>query len=301
VPIKTLSARNILSSLVVALILFFLIRVLYKNWLQVSSFDFAFTWSSLAVSFLMLFGFFFLRVYIWRVMLGNMGVSIKFLRCIKISFLGSMGKYLPGKVWMVLGKVYLSGQEGIAKPTALASVVLEVVLELTASIVFFLLFLSTSTKQQVLSENLIYILSLVMVAGLLFLHPRLFYTITNWVLRRMKQETINASIGYRGMLHLFALYCVLVLVQGVAFYFFVNAICYVSPRAIFGLSASVAIAGAVGTLSVFTPSGLGVREGVLALLLANYVVTPVAVLLSLLARLWITLGELICALFASRI
>ena len=300
-PIKTLSARNILSSLVVALILFFLIRVLYKNWLQVSSFDFAFTWSSLAVSFLMLFGFFFLRVYIWRVMLGNMGVSIKFLRCIKISFLGSMGKYLPGKVWMVLGKVYLSGQEGIAKPTALASVVLEVVLELTASIVFFLLFLSTSTKQQVLSENLIYILSLVMVAGLLFLHPRLFYTITNWVLRRMKQETINASIGYRGMLHLFALYCVLVLVQGVAFYFFVNAICYVSPRAIFGLSASVAIAGAVGTLSVFTPSGLGVREGVLALLLANYVVTPVAVLLSLLARLWITLGELICALFASRI
>ena len=300
-PIKTVTARNILSFLVVALILFFLVRVLYKNWLQVSSFDFTFTWSSLAVSFLLLFCFFFLRVYIWKIMLGKMGVAMNLLRCIKISFLGTMGKYLPGKVWLVVGKVYLSGKEGIEKPTAFASVVLEVMLELTASIVFFLLFLSFSAERSVLSENLIYILALVVVAGLVFLHPGMFYAITNGLLRRFKQETIKASIGYSGMLHLFALYTALVLVQGVAFYFFVNAICYLSPRTIFGLSASVAIAGALGTLSVFTPSGLGVREGVLALLLANYVVAPVAVLLSLRARLWVTAGEIACALFASRI
>jgi hypothetical protein len=63
----------------------------------------------------------------------------------------------------------------------------------------------------------------------------------------------------------------------------------------------VAAAGALGTLSIFAPSGLGVREGVLALLLTTYVVSPVAVLISLLARLWVTLGELVCALFGSRL
>jgi uncharacterized membrane protein YbhN (UPF0104 family) len=93
----------------------------------------------------------------------------------------------------------------------------------------------------------------------------------------------------------------LMLVQGIAFYFFINAICVLPLSTLFGLSASVAVAGALGTLSVFAPSGLGVREGVLALLLANYVISPVAVLISLLARIWVTLGEVVCALLGSRL
>ncbi len=29
-------------------------------------------------------------------------------KSVKVSFLSMVGKYLPGKVWLVLGKVYLS-------------------------------------------------------------------------------------------------------------------------------------------------------------------------------------------------
>ena len=235
------------------------------------------------------------------VMLRKMKVSLNFRKCVKISFLSTMGKYLPGKVWLVLGKVYLAGKEGIPKPLALASAVLEVVLELTASIVFFLVFLAARPGLTALSDNLLYILGFAVAAGLVMLHPKVFYAIINGVLGWMKKESIQATIGYIGMIHLFSYYLLLVIIQGIAFYFFINAICFIPLNTIFGLSASVAVAGALGTLSVFAPSGLGVREGILALLLANYVVSPVAVLISLLARIWVTAGEIVCALFGSRL
>ena len=118
-----ITVRNAGSFLLVALILFFLIRVLYRNWLQVKSFDFSFALSSLVISFLILLAYLFFRVYIWMVMLRKMDVSLSFRRCLKISFLSTMGKYIPGKVWLVLGKVYLAGKEGVPKPLAFASAI----------------------------------------------------------------------------------------------------------------------------------------------------------------------------------
>jgi hypothetical protein len=230
-----------------------------------------------------------------------MKVSLGFRPCLKISFLSTMGKYLPGKVWLLLGKVYLAGKDGIPRPIALASAVLEVVLELTASIVFFLVYMATRPETTALSDNLLTILGVAVAVGLVMLHPRVFSASINSLLKWMKKDSIQAAIGYAGMIHLFSYYLLLVLVQGIAFYFFINAICFLPLSTFFGLSASVAVAGALGTLSVFAPSGLGVREGVLALLLANYVVSPVAVLISLLARIWVTLGELVCALSGSRL
>ncbi len=296
-----INAKSTASFLLVGLILFFLIRVLYRNWLQVKSFDFSFAWSSLLLSFLILLAYLVLRVYIWKVILHKMKVSLGFRTCLKISFLSTMGKYLPGKVWLVLGKVYLAGKEGIPKPIALASAVLEVVLELTASIVFFLVFLCARTGLTTLSNNLLYVLIIAVAVGLIMLHPAVFYAVTNTGLRWIKKDTIQAVLGYAGMLHLFSYYLLLIFIQGLAFYFFINAICFLPVSTLFGLSASVAAAGALGTLSVFAPSGLGVREGVLAVLLTSYVVSPVAVLISLLARIWVTLGELVCALFGSRL
>ena len=105
------------------------------------------------------------------------------------------------------------------------------------------------------------------------MHPRVFYKVINTLLYRFKKETIPEAIKYRDIIQLFFFYNGLVLVQGVAFYFFVNALCYVPLQNLVGLTASFAVAGALGTVSFFAPSGLGVREGILALLLSTYIVS----------------------------
>jgi len=250
---------------------------------------------------ILLFGFFFLRVYCWQLILKKMNIYLSLRKSVKVSFLSMIGKYIPGKVWLVLGKIYLSGKEGVPRVEAFTSVVIEIVMEIVASIFFFFFFLLSVMEQPLLSLKVIYFLGLIMVAGLVFLHPRIFYKLINIVLYCWKGEKIEKSISYRDMIKLFAFYNFIVLFQGIAFYFFVNALCYVPLDKILGLTGSMAIAGTIGTLSFFAPSGLGVREGILAFLLTSYVISPIAVLISLLARLWVTLGEVVCALFAWRL
>ena len=48
---------------------------------------------------------------------------------------------------------------------------------------------------------------------------------------------------------------------------------------------------------MFVPGGLGVREGVYALLLAELLPGPVAAAVAILSRLWLTALELLVALF----
>jgi uncharacterized membrane protein YbhN (UPF0104 family) len=296
-----INPKNVISFLVIILILFYLLRFLYKNWMEVSTYDFQLKYHYLLISLPVLFGFFLLRVYCWRMILKKMDIVITMRKSIKISFVSMMGRYIPGKVWLIMGKVYLSGKEGVPRVEAFASVVMEILLEIIASIFFFFFFLFSFTEQSLLSHKVIYFLCAIMVVGLVFLHPKVFYKIINFILLRWKNEEIKMYMRYRDIIQLFALYNLIVLSQGIAFYFFVNAICYVPFNNILGLTGSLAIAGALGTLSVFSPSGLGVREGILALLLTNYVISPMAVLISLLARIWTTLGEIICALFAWRL
>jgi len=290
------NTQTIMTAVVVALILLFLIRFLVNNWRQVAAFDFTFTYSYLFLSFPVLFVFFFLRVYAWQVILKKMKIALPLRTCLKVSFLSMMGKFLPGKVWTVLGKIYLSDKEGVPKTEAFTSVAIEIVLEIVASIFFFFLYLFSLMEQPLLSPKVLYLLGVVLIGGLVFLHPLVFYTVLNSLLRALKKETVSAAIKYRDIIQIFLFYIIIVLVQGVAFYLFVNALLYVPFQNLVGLTASFAVAGALGTLSFFAPSGLGVREGVLALLLSTYVISPVAVLISLLARIWVTLAEVTCAL-----
>ena len=296
-----LNTQTVITAVVVGLILFFLIRFLFNNWREVAAFDFTFTYSYLILSFPALLVFFFLRVYAWKAILKKMQIALPLSKCLKVSFLSMMGKYLPGKVWTVLGKVYLSDKEGVPKVEAFTSVVIEIVLEIVASIFFFFFYLFSLMEQPLLSPKVLYLLGLILVGGLVFLHPRVFYKVLNALLSRFKKETIPEVIKYRDIIQIFLFYVVIILVQGVAFYFFVNALFYVPLQNLVGLTACFAVAGALGTLSFFAPSGLGVREGILALLLSTYIISPIAVLISLLARIWVTLVEVSCALCAWRL
>jgi uncharacterized protein (TIRG00374 family) len=296
-----INLKNVISFFIVGLILFFLFRFLYENWQEVSAYDFQLNYYYILISFPLLFGFFIMRVYCWRLVLKKMGIILSIKKSVKISFLSMMGRYLPGRVWMVMGKVYLCGKEGVSKGDAFASVVMEIVLEIVASIFFFFFFLYAVMEKPLLSPEVIYSLAIVMIFGLVLLYPRVFYAMINFFLLRLKGEKIKECISYKDTIQLFFLYNFIVLLQGCAFYVFINSICYVSLDKILGLTGSLSIAGALGTLSFFTPSGLGVREGVLALLLSNFVAPPIAVIISLLTRLWVTLGEVFCALFAWRL
>jgi uncharacterized membrane protein YbhN (UPF0104 family) len=65
-----------------------------------------------------------------------------------------------------------------------------------------------------------------------------------------------------------------------------------APQYILFLTGALAISSTLGLIAIFAPSGLGVREGALVYILSFMMATPVAVIISILTRIWMTLVEI---------
>jgi uncharacterized membrane protein YbhN (UPF0104 family) len=82
------------------------------------------------------------------------------------------------------------------------------------------------------------------------------------------------------------------LIGGIGFYLFVDSVYPVAPQYILFLTGALAISSTLGLIAIFAPSGLGVREGVLVYLLLFMMPPPIAVIISILTRIWMTLIEI---------
>jgi len=84
-------------------------------------------------------------------------------------------------------------------------------------------------------------------------------------------------------------------VFGLGFALFVGAMADPAPGSIPTLMGICTAGYLAGWAAVFVPGGLGVREGVYALLLAEVLPGPVAAAIAILSRLWLTAVELLVA------
>jgi uncharacterized membrane protein YbhN (UPF0104 family) len=118
----------------------------------------------------------------------------------------------------------------------------------------------------------------------------------NIALKLLKRERVSLGLTLGKALRITGLYFLSWVMFGIAFWIFVIAVTGnrgVSPVL---LTATYATAYVVGYLAFFVPSGLGVREGVAGYLLSSAMPTGVALLVTFLVRLPVTLVELLCVL-----
>jgi uncharacterized membrane protein YbhN (UPF0104 family) len=204
-----------------------------------------------------------------------------------------LGKYLPGKVWLLLGRFYYYESRGKSKKSISIALYFETVTVIIAGGLIFLVALAFFR-----GDGLFYFgrpsgwLGLLFLLGFVPLHPRVLQKILNWILVRFKREPVSLSISYSDILWILFVCILSWVVGGVGFYFFVDSIYPITPQHILFLTGSLAISSTLGLLAVFAPSGLGVREGALVYLLSLMMPPPVAVIISLLTRLWMTLIEI---------
>ncbi|MXO49420.1 hypothetical protein GRI69_14280 [Erythrobacter vulgaris] len=89
------------------------------------------------------------------------------------------------------------------------------------------------------------------------------------------------------------------LLNGAGFVLIVAAVAPVTPGDWAVLGAIYVVAGAIGILAVFVPSGLGVREGVIVVLASPIIGTSDAIFAAILARLIATAADALVALAAA--
>lgn len=283
--------KKIGVSLLIIAIFFFMGKVLYQNWSQVPFEKLEFNFIFLILSFVFLFFCFPLGSFIWKLILQSMGESITLKKCMGIIAVSQFGKYIPGKVWVFLGRMYLAKRKGISERKTVTSMLLQTgLLVISAAIMFLVSF--GFCKGTVLPNKIYWALFLIPV-GLIVLYPPIFTNIINFFLKRLKREIIEIKIGYIEILGLLILYCFVWLFQGIGFYFLIKSFYPVEFAIFLPLIGTYIIAWLIGFLSFITPGGLGVREGIMSFLLKFYLPFSIAIIVTLLARIWITIGELI--------
>src|SRR3954447_26108373 len=176
-----------------------------------------------------------------------------------------LARYVPGNVLMVAGRVVLGREAGASGRSSLAATVYEHALPVGLSACAAAGLLVFGNLGQ---DDWIWIVAVVPL-GLVLLHPRLFGPGANWLLRRLGRPPLDNLLSGREVLAFGGWYALTLTVLGLGVWWLVHAL--VGPRAggpLF-VGAGFLLAFVVSMLAFIFPSGLGVREGVLALVLSH--------------------------------
>ena len=282
--------KRILQVILIAVIFYFLARNLYINWNKIAEYNWRINYYFLVFSWLLSVGGGFLIALGWNLILRVLGGRLSHKRALKIFFVTDLAKYIPGKVWTMVGKVYMCKEEGVPVAVTSTSVVIQPLIQVISGLLIFLLSLPFWTKTSDFMNNL-YLFFLLIPLGLLLLHPAIMTRPLNFVLRKLKQKPIELKIKYSHILSILLLWCGLWVLTGITYYFLIIS---VHPFPLLNLPVTIGIFAIAGVSQFLTPSGIGVLEGMLTVLLGLYFPIPVAILIALLVRVWKTVSELVC-------
>lgn len=243
-------------------------------------------------SLTLLVAYFVGRSLLWHQITVRNGITFPLRRAIPVWFYSALGKYVPGKVFTLLARLHFYGKENCSAGRISLCYFLETVFTLLAYILTALLALVLAGIETLQNFQPALIVLLIVFAA--SLHPRILSFAINLFRRIEHKEPIKLDIRYRDMVGFVGMYTLNWFVMGAGFFLLTGAIYSVEPRSVIYLSGAFSVASLAGILSVFAPSGLGVREGVLAVALAPVLPTSVGVIIALVSRVWFTIGEFIC-------
>lgn len=204
-----------------------------------------------------------------------------------------LGRYVPGSVLMVLGRVVLSAERGVPKRTSLAATVYEQMLSLGVAAAGALAFVVVYEGEDGGGGDRRLWLLVIVPLALALLHPRVFGPLTGWALRRARREPLPRLLGTRPLAGLLAWYAATAALLGLGIWLCVRSAAGAEAGGPVFVGSAFLLSFAISMVAVIFPSGLGIREGAFALALAQNLPGSVAVALSVGVRLTLTLVELV--------
>ena len=241
-----------------------------------------------AISTLILIAYYLLFTVAWQRLLAAWGLQIPYFVALQAEMASILAKYVPGTVWIPAARVAVLRRVGIRDtPLVLGSMIMEAGLSALAGIIVFLISLTTVGFSAAPVLPLL-VLALIAVVGL---HPRVFTPGVRRVLRPFGASDLP-PLPYGTLLGLLAFYCFTWLVGGTAIFFLMRSLGDdPSVADIPYLGGVAAVSAIVAFLSLILPSGLGVREASMYALLLAVTTKGVALGVTVLNRLTITIVE----------
>ncbi len=268
----------------------FLTWYLARNWREVSDYRWTVDAGRLSLASLFLLASYSGFVLVWRRLLRAFGAPLSVADAHRIWYLGNLARYLPGKVFQLASTAYLARSRGASPAVTVTASVVAQLFVLSGAVVVAGLALPDVAGAS--SGGLRSAGYLVAAACAVVTLTPLFGVLHRLALTLLRRPELHVRVSLSERLLALVSSTACMAIFGLAFALFITAVTAAPRGAILPLLGVAAAGYLTAYVAVFVPAGLGVREGVYALLLAAYIPSSVAVAVAILARLWLTLLEL---------
>jgi hypothetical protein len=264
---------------------------LKKDWSALQDYEWEVHIPYFVISFLVLIVMYLIIIKVWKMILLRLDAQLPYKRAIMIWFRTSVMKYLPGKVWNILGMVYMCEREGITKTKTLLSGFVNQIFSLASATLFSMVYLYFSPEDYGISLR--YLLYLLPILSVFCIPPVLRKVLTLFSTRKgitqypVRIDVISALIFY-------FCYSAAWIVYGAAFLIFTRAFVKFPLSKSHVIISMFIISHILGFLSLVTPGGIGVREGILTYLLKFHFPLSVAIVISISSRFLIVAADALC-------
>lgn len=260
----------------------FVSLALGRSWEDVQAYEWSFHPGWLVVSGLVLIVFYILQAVAWWLLLRAFELRAPLIWAAASWGRSILARYVPGNVFMFLGRALSSQRRGLPLRKVSAAMVYEQVLAFCAALATLgLLFPFWEGYSRPMTFSLLGIPLL-----LILLHPRVFVPLADRVLRLMGRDPLDAGLGFGKVVALLCYYVASWFVAGLGAWSLACAVTETGAGALPALTIAFVFAYVVGMVAFVFPGGLGVREAVLAGALANELGAGVALAWAVLLRLW---------------
>lgn len=277
----------------IAIVMFFFGSRLVDSWDAISGFEY-----SLSVSILIATVLFSLHVIvtgvIWGMLLNNLtDCKTSLFETGLVEGESWILKYIPGQIGPYLFKIAWARKRGISKKIVTLSYIYEYALITVVSVVIPLFILSFSFGDLLFNNGPIIIAIMMLGPLVLVFNQQIFSKFLNVIFTRLNSQSIpkGSFLSAKSLAGYGLLFIVPRIMFGAAFVLISASIFPVETKYYVSLGAIYVLAGIVGMLAIFVPSGLVVREAIVVLLASRYFTVDQAIVISLVARFYATISD----------
>jgi len=233
--------------------------------------------------------------HLWYLITRSMGIHLPYFLSLRVWVNSQLGKDLPGKVWMFVGRIFVYSEQGVSVELTSAALIIESVLVFAASI--FVFFISLPVLGFVFPRYEWALLILFLLFVYFAFNLKQVEAILNYILVRLfKRPAIQLLIQTRDFIKIFIFGCLTVYLSGVFVWFLINSFTDYPLQGLMYLAAAYALSGFISMLAIIIPGGIGLQESIITWMLKSVFSLNIAAAISLMVRLLTICIELLLIL-----
>jgi len=230
-------------------------------------------------------------VLIWRVILRALGSEhLPPFRVMSYVYAKAwLSRYIPGTVTWIAARIYMASSYGISKSRLMVSSLLEGAMQVAASTIVSMIILGLNPHFDLVPLVAKVLVVIVSIISLVVLFPPIFNRLMYIAFSVFKrQPNRDLHINGKAVGWSFVLFAIGTFINGTGAFLLILSIDPTTSLATYlYIIGAFGISGAIGIAVPFLPSGLGVRDGILLVLLAAIMPKEVALVVTVFSRLWL--------------